>query len=67
MTISAGDTAPEFTLSDTDGNKVSLSDFRGKYSVTLVFFPFAFTATTGAATHDLTVASQSRRNWPPEY
>ena len=27
--VSVGDTAPEFTLSDTAGNKVSLSDFAG--------------------------------------
>ena len=25
-----GNTAPDFTLSDLDGNQVSLSDFRGK-------------------------------------
>ncbi len=31
-------TAPEFTLTDKDGNKVSLSDFRGK-KVVLYFYP----------------------------
>ena len=30
--------APEFTLTDKDGNKVSLSDFRGK-RVVLYFYP----------------------------
>ncbi len=30
--------APDFTLSDKDGNKVSLSDFRGK-KVVLYFYP----------------------------
>ena len=31
-------TAPDFTLTDKDGNKVSLSDFRGK-KVVLYFYP----------------------------
>ena len=31
-------TAPDFTLNDKDGNKVSLSDFRGK-KVVLYFYP----------------------------
>lgn len=43
MTIAVGDTAPDFTLTDTDGNDVTLSSFRGDMSVTLVFIPFAFT------------------------
>lgn len=29
--------APEFTLADQDGNPVSLSDFRGRKNVLLVF------------------------------
>lgn len=40
--ISIGDTAPDFTLGDSEGGTVSLSDFRGT-PVTLVFIPFAFT------------------------
>ncbi len=43
MTIEIGDEAPGFTLGSSDGDQVSLSDFRGKQSVTLVFIPFAFT------------------------
>ena len=43
MTLAVGDLAPDFTLSDTDGNEVTLSSFRGQGSVTLVFIPFAFT------------------------
>lgn len=43
MALEVGDTAPGFTLSDTEGNQVSLSDFQGRESVTLVFIPFAFT------------------------
>ena len=43
MTIEIGADAPDFTLADTDKSEVTLSTFRGKKSVTLVFIPFAFT------------------------
>jgi peroxiredoxin len=39
--IAAGQPAPEFTLHNQDGEKVSLSDFRGK-KVLLVFYPLDF-------------------------
>jgi peroxiredoxin (alkyl hydroperoxide reductase subunit C) len=39
--IAAGDTAPEFTLRDQDGEDVSLSDFKGR-KVLIVFYPFDF-------------------------
>jgi cytochrome oxidase Cu insertion factor (SCO1/SenC/PrrC family) len=42
-TLKVGDTAPDFTLSDTTGEKVKLSDFRGKNNVVLAFYIFAFT------------------------
>lgn len=38
-----GDMAPDFTLTDTAGVKVKLSDFRGKNNVVLAFYIFAFT------------------------
>lgn len=38
-----GDMAPDFTLQDTAGTKVKLSDFRGKNNVVLAFYVFAFT------------------------
>jgi len=38
-----GDMAPDFTLTDQNGNKVSLSSFRGKKNVALAFYIFAFT------------------------
>lgn len=41
-TLSPGDTAPEFSLSDADGNRVALSDYRGK-SVVVYFYPAAST------------------------
>ncbi|MEY4878458.1 MAG: hypothetical protein RIR72_873, partial [Actinomycetota bacterium] len=45
MAISIGDLAPDFELVNQFGEKVSLSSFRGKRNVVLVFFPFAFTGT----------------------
>ncbi|SFK56872.1 peroxiredoxin [Geodermatophilus ruber] len=41
MSLSVGDTAPEFSLPDQDKQVVSLSDLRGT-PVLLVFYPFAF-------------------------
>ena len=38
-----GDMAPDFTLPDLTGQKVKLSDFRGKSNVVLAFYIFAFT------------------------
>jgi peroxiredoxin Q/BCP len=40
--LKKGDTAPEFTLEDQNGNSVSLSDLRGK-KVLLYFYPKADT------------------------
>jgi len=41
--LKVGDTAPEFNLTSTQGGKVKLSDFKGKNTVVLAFFPAAFT------------------------
>lgn len=41
--IKVGDVAPDFTLQDQNGNKVSLHEFRGKKNVALAFYIFAFT------------------------
>lgn len=41
--LKVGDVAPDFTLTDTAGQKVKLSDFRGKNNVVLAFYVFAFT------------------------
>jgi len=38
-----GDLAPDFTLSNQNGEPVALSDFRGKKNVVLVFYPMSFT------------------------
>ncbi len=41
--LKVGDKAPDFELSDTDGNKIKLSDLRGKKNVVLAFYVLAFT------------------------
>jgi len=41
--LKVGDIAPDFTLPSTAGGQVKLSDFRGKKTVVLAFFPAAFT------------------------
>ena len=45
MAIATGSKGPDFTLFDTDKNKVSLSDYKGNKNVLLLFFPLAFTST----------------------
>lgn len=44
MAIETGKPAPDFTLFDTDKNKVTLSGLQGK-NILLLFFPQAFTST----------------------
>jgi len=41
--LKVGDKAPDFTLPDQSGNKVSLSQFLGKKNVVLAFYVLAFT------------------------
>jgi peroxiredoxin len=40
--LKVGDTAPDFSLPATVGEKVSLSDYRGKKNVLLMFYPLDF-------------------------
>ncbi len=42
MALAPGDTAPDFTLPSTIGDKVTLSDYRGKKNVLLLFYPLDF-------------------------
>jgi thioredoxin-dependent peroxiredoxin len=42
-TLKVGDRAPDFTLPDTEGRPVTLSEALAKGPVILVFFPKAFT------------------------
>jgi cytochrome oxidase Cu insertion factor (SCO1/SenC/PrrC family) len=41
--LKVGDAAPDFTLPSTAGEKVKLSDFKGKKNVVLAFYVLAFT------------------------
>ncbi|OZG30097.1 peroxiredoxin [Williamsia sp. 1138] len=43
--LPVGTEAPDFTLRDQNNQPLTLSDFRGKKNVLLVFFPMAFTGT----------------------
>jgi peroxiredoxin len=43
MTLSIGDTAPDFELRSHRGSTVKLSDFRGRRNVIVAFHPLAFT------------------------
>lgn len=51
MGLPIGADAPDFTLLDQHGSPFRLSDLRGKKSVLLVFYPFAF---SGVCTGELT-------------
>ncbi|NBU32611.1 MAG: peroxiredoxin [Actinobacteria bacterium] len=50
MSSLVGQEAPDFTLKNQFGQEVTLSDYRGKKNVVLVFFPMAF---TGICTDEL--------------
>ena len=50
MAIEVGDAAPDFELKDQHGTPVKLSDFKGKKTVVLVFYPLAF---SGICTSEL--------------
>lgn len=53
--LSLNQTAPNFTLKDSDGNDVSLKDFKGG-PVVVLFFPLAF---TGVCTKELCAVRDS--------
>jgi len=46
--LRVGDMAPDFTLPATVGDKVSLSDYRGKKNVVLLFYPLDFSPVCSA-------------------
>ena len=51
MGLPIGSEAPDFTLTDQHGSPFVLSELRGRKSVLLVFYPFAF---SGVCTGELT-------------
>jgi len=53
MAVRTGDAAPEFDLAVGAGERVRLSDFRGRSNVLLVFHPFAFTQVCEDEARDL--------------
>ena len=44
MTLRNGDQVPDFTLRDQHGQHVTLSSFRGRKAVVVMFYPFAFSS-----------------------
>ncbi|HKA36506.1 MAG TPA: peroxiredoxin [Thermoanaerobaculia bacterium] len=48
--LKPGDTAPDFTLPSTIGEKTTLSDYRGKKNVLLLFYPLDFSPTCSKET-----------------
>jgi mycoredoxin-dependent peroxiredoxin len=50
MPIDVGAEAPDFSLKDQHGQSVTLSDFRGRRNVLLVFYPWSF---SGICTSEL--------------
>ncbi len=53
MAIGVGERAPEFDLEVERGQRVRLSDFRGRSNVLLVFHPWAFTPVCEDEARDL--------------
>jgi len=45
MEITVGKSAPDFSLQNTEGDKISLSQLTKKQNVVILFFPLAFTST----------------------
>ena len=45
MSVEVGSVAPDFTLPDSDRAPFTLSEFRGRKAVLVVFYPFAFSGT----------------------
>jgi peroxiredoxin len=43
MTVEVGSVAPDFSLKDQNNETITLSEFRGKRNVVLLFYPLTFT------------------------
>ena len=42
MALAIGSVAPDFELLNQHGEKISLSSYKGKKNVVVIFYPFAF-------------------------
>jgi mycoredoxin-dependent peroxiredoxin len=62
MTVTTSERAPEFDLEVTEGERMRLSDFRGRSNVLLVFHPFAFTPVCEEEARDLQENLESFRS-----
>ena len=60
MSITVGEVAPDFTLSNQFGESITLSDFRSKKNVVVMFYPFAF---TGICTGELCTIRDRRADF----
>lgn len=60
MPLKPGDTAPDFTLPSTVGDKVTLSDYRGKKNVLLLFYPLDFSPVCSVETRECAELLPSR-------
>jgi peroxiredoxin len=58
MTLNIDSKAPDFTLQNTKGEDVALSDFEGRTKVVLLFFPVAF---SGTCTKELCTARDNMK------
>ena len=45
MSLTIGEAVPDFTLVNQHGEKITLSSFKGKKNVVVVFYPFSFSGT----------------------
>lgn len=53
MAVEIGSVAPDFTLQDPSGQAVTLSSFRGRRNVVLIFYPGAFSEFCTAQFRDI--------------
>lgn len=58
MAIEVGAEAPDFTLQDPAGTPVTLSSFRGRSNVVLIFYPGAFSEFCTAQFRDIAAIEQ---------
>ena len=60
MALAVGDPAPDFTLPATVGDKITLSGYRGKKNVLLMFYPLDFSPVCTAENKQCTEMLPSR-------